>query len=110
MANKSGTTSRKKISSPNNGETFLIQSNIDDFLKESELKEENEVVSEVVKDEVEVVTNSKENKELNLREEQKKKMDEAEQAASKRNSKKSKIISLVFFFFNITVVGGILFY
>lgn len=120
---------RKKVSSFSE-DTFLVQSNIDDFLpannkeeiivdadKELMVEPANNLVDEdsvknakkdepskKIKEEKQKVAQASDN------DDQKRKLDEAEQTMSKQNSKKSKIINLVFFVLNIVVVGGILFY
>lgn len=119
MAGSSRTTKSKKSVSPREGESFLVQSNIDDFLNQPQTEEtkiekkeinttqneENKAEMEIKKEEnIEVVSEDQ------IDDDQRKKLDEAEQTISKRSSKKSKIINLVFFFLNIAVVAGILFY
>lgn len=94
MAKKVQQNLNEEKDSPNqNGESFLVQTNIDELLLEKEEEKKKEEEKE----------NSKE-------EDQKKKMDELEQSVSKQSSKKSKIINLVFFILNIGIVVGILFY
>lgn len=100
--------------SPENGDSFLVQTHIDEFLAEKEEKEENETLEIEIKEENPKQEENKENdietekqKEI---ENQKKKLDEAEASVSKQNSKKSKIINLVFFFVNIAIVAALLIY
>jgi hypothetical protein len=74
---------------------FLVQTTVDDLLREQELQEQQEK-------ELARAKNAEDN--------QKQKLDEVEQSVSKQSSKKSKIINLVFFFVNIAIVIGILVY
>lgn len=124
MASSGRTTKNTKKSSPRDGEPFLVQSNIDDFLKpteENNLQTKSEKEDLAQKETPKTTTEEKnvEQKqgqvetiieEQNNTDDQRKKLDEAEQTLSKRSSKKSKIINLIFFFLNIAVVAGILFY
>lgn len=89
---------KNEVSSPVTGEeNSLVQTNIDDILKEQEptTQKAQEVSSQT---------------ELSVEDMQKKKLDEMEQAVSKQNTKKSKILKMVFFIVNIAVVAGILTY
>lgn len=74
-------------------EVSLVQTNIDDLIKEQEQEKQEEISKEV---DVSVL--------------QQKKLDEMEQTVSKQKSKKSKILNVVFFIVNIAVVAGILTY
>ncbi len=130
-------TSRYNVNKNSQEEnSFLVQTNIDDLIKEQHSLGENkaEEVEELVEqtksnkkeDTQEEITiekpieenieksNSQEETVVDNSEEiikqQKKKLDEMEQSVSKKNNKKSRIINLVFFFVNIAVVSGILVY
>lgn len=106
----------KKQTSSQSGESFLVQSNIDDMIEENQ-NVENEKVSQSGTENKQdenpsqpadsklSVSEAEKNENIDA---QKKKIDEVEQSVSKKNSKKSKIINIVFFIVNIFVVAGIL--
>ena len=92
---------------------FLVQSNIEDLLEETDnekydLEEENK--GQVVNENNTVEGEHNIEQDDNVTKLQKQKLDEIEQSMSKQNSKKSKITNLIFFILNIVVVGGLLIY